>query len=86
MKGVGGEGERGDAVVGEVVAGDGVGALVFGVHGFVDVEGVWGGEVLVEGWCGVGAVCGGGGACFRGEDGVVAFFVVDDECAVHVGG
>ena len=35
----------------------------------------------------VGAVGGAGSCgCFGGEDGVFAFFVVDDKGAVHVGG
>lgn len=91
MARVGGEGEGGYGVVGEVPAGDGVGALVFGVDGFIDVEGRWvGGRVCgVYVWVGVGVrmeTVRGWGGRFGDEGGVVAFFVVDDQSAVHVGG
>lgn len=83
--GGGGEGEGGYAVGGEVVGGDGVGALVFGVQGFVYLEGVGVGDGVEGG--GVGAVwVGVRGGGFGDEGCVVAFFVVDYEGAVHVGG
>ncbi len=87
VAGVGGEGEGGDAVVGDFPAGDWVCLLVFGVYGLVYVQGCQfaGGIRGIEiGW--FGAVRGVGVGWFGGEGCVVAFFVVDDQGAVHVGG
>ncbi len=74
-------------MVGDFPAGDWVCLLVFGVYGLVYVQGCEfaGGIRGIEiGW--FGAVRGVGVGWFGGEGCVVAFFVVDDQGAVHVGG